>query len=128
MMAFRPTLWKAMLCVGGYEIAALVGAYIRCAQLGVTVLVDGFIATTAALVANHMNAEVASWLIYAHRPAEPGFQKIINGLGAEPLLDLGMYLGEGSGAAMAVPVLRLALNLHNEMATFQQAAVSEQHD
>jgi nicotinate-nucleotide--dimethylbenzimidazole phosphoribosyltransferase len=120
--------WKAMLCVGGYEIAALVGAYIRCAQLGVTVLVDGFIATTAALVANHMNAAVAPWLIYAHRPAEPGFQKIINALDTEPLLDLGMCLGEGSGAAMAVPVLRLALNLHNEMATFQQAAVCEQHD
>jgi nicotinate-nucleotide--dimethylbenzimidazole phosphoribosyltransferase len=120
--------WKAMLCVGGYEIAALVGAYIRCAQLGVTVLVDGFIATTAALVANRMNAKVAPWLIYAHRSAEPGFRKIIDALGAEPLLDLGMCLGEGSGAAMAVPVLRLALNLHNEMATFQQAAVSEQHD
>ena len=120
--------WKAMLSVGGFEIAALVGAYIHCAQLGVAALVDGFIAATAALVATRLNADVAPWLIYAHRPAEPGFGKIIDALDAEPLLDLGMCLGEGSGAAMAVPVLRLALNLHNEMATFEEAEVSQRHD
>ncbi len=111
--------------VGGLEIAALVGAYVSCAQAGLPVLVDGFIAASAALTACRLRPDVNAWFFYSHRSAEPGHAALMEALGAEPLLDLGMRLGEGSGAAMAVPVLRLAAALHNNMATFAEAGVSE---
>jgi nicotinate-nucleotide--dimethylbenzimidazole phosphoribosyltransferase len=110
--------------LGGFEIAALVGAYLRCGQLGVPALVDGFIATVAALVAVRFRPELAAWLLYAHRSAEPGHRLLLEALAAEPLLDLSMRLGEGSGAAVAVPILRAAAALHARMATFAEAGVS----
>ncbi len=111
--------------LGGFEIAALAGSYIRCAQAGVPVLVDGFISTSAALCATRLCAGCADWLLYSHASAEPGHAGLLRALGAEPLLDLGMRLGEGSGAAVAVALLRQACALHNEMATFAEAGVSE---
>ncbi len=111
--------------LGGFEIAALAAAYISCAQCGITVLVDGYITTAAALVAVRINPDVSHWLIYSHRSAEPGHILMLNALQAETLLELGMRLGEGSGAGVAVPVLRSACALHNEMATFAEASVSE---
>ena len=116
---------EVLRCLGGLEIAALVGAYCACAQDGIPVLVDGFIASVAALVAVRQHAAVAPWLWYAHRSAEPGHAAVLESLAAQPLLDLGMRLGEGSGAAVAVPLLRLALALHNDMATFEEAGVSQ---
>lgn len=116
---------EALRCLGGFEIAALTGAFIACAQRGIPVLVDGYITTVAALLAVRMQPGVAEWLLYAHRSAEPGHVLILQALRAEPLLQLGMRLGEGSGAAVAVPVLRMACALHNEMATFAEAGVSE---
>lgn len=111
--------------LGGFEIAALTGAFIGCAQRGITVLVDGYITTAAALLAVRIQPSVANWLLYAHRSAEPGHLHMLDALQAEPLLQLGMRLGEGSGAAVAVPLLRLACSLHNDMATFAEAGVSE---
>lgn len=111
--------------LGGFEIAALAGAFISCAQRGITVLVDGYITTAAALLAVRIQPSVASWLMYAHRSAEPGHILMLEALQAEPLLNLGMRLGEGSGAAVAVPVIRLACALHNDMATFAEAGVSD---
>jgi nicotinate-nucleotide--dimethylbenzimidazole phosphoribosyltransferase len=111
--------------LGGFEIAALAGAYLSCAQRGITVLVDGYITTAAALLAVRIQPAVASWLLYSHRSAEPGHQLMLHALNAETLLELGMRLGEGSGAGVAVPVLRLACALHNDMATFAEAGVSE---
>lgn len=111
--------------VGGFEIAALTGAYLSCAMLGIPVLVDGFIATSAALVAVSMNKNVSDWLFLAHRSAEPGHRSMVDAIGQEPLLDLGMRLGEGSGAATAVPILQMAAATHNNMATFAEAGVSE---
>ena len=111
--------------VGGFEIAALTGAYLTCAQRGIPVLVDGFIATAAALTTVHMTPDSANWLIYGHGSAEPGHARLLEALDATPLLSLGMRLGEGSGAATALPLLRLACALHNGMATFAEAAVSE---
>ncbi|MDD2914446.1 MAG: nicotinate-nucleotide--dimethylbenzimidazole phosphoribosyltransferase [Gallionella sp.] len=110
--------------LGGFEIAALTGAYLAAAQNGIPVLVDGFISSVAALVAVRFNPHVSSWLIFAHTSAEPGHQCVLAALNAQPLLQLGMRLGEGSGAAMAVPMLQLACALHNGMATFAEAAVS----
>ena len=115
---------EALRCVGGFEIAALVGAYISCGQKGLPVLVDGYISTAAAMVAVHFQPELRDWLIFSHRSAEPGHSAMLNDLDAEPLLDLSMRLGEGSGAATAVPLLRLACDLHNGMATFADAGVS----
>lgn len=116
--------WQCLAVFGGFEIAALAGAYIACARMNLPVLVDGFIASSAALVANHICPGVGERLFYAHRSAEPGHQLILSALDAEPLLDLNMRLGEGSGAAVAVPLLRMACSLHNGMASFSQAGVS----
>ncbi|WP_460147165.1 nicotinate-nucleotide--dimethylbenzimidazole phosphoribosyltransferase [Pseudomonas sp. H2_H03] len=111
--------------LGGFEIAALVGAYLACAQEGIVVLVDGFICTVAALVATRLNPACRDWLLFGHRGAEPGHRHVLHSLDAQPLLDLGLRLGEGSGAALAVPLLRLACALHGQMATFAEAAVAD---
>jgi len=114
----------ALQRLGGFEIAALTGAYLRCAQLNVPALVDGFITTAAALVAVRFRPELADWLFYSHCSAEPGHHRLLQALAARPLLDLGMRLGEGSGAAVAMPILRAAAALHAGMATFAEAGVS----
>lgn len=110
--------------LGGFEIAALAGSYVACAQQGLPVLVDGFISSTAALVATRLCPGVGDWLLFSHTSAEPGHRIILEALSAKPILNLAMRLGEGSGSAMAVPILRLACALHNEMATFNEAGVS----
>lgn len=115
----------SLLCLGGFEIAALAGAYLACAQEGIVALVDGFICSVAALVAVRLNPSVRPWLLFGHRGAEPGHRHVLEVLQAEPLLDLGLRLGEGSGAALAVPLVRLACELHNGMATFAEAAVAD---
>ncbi len=116
---------EALRRVGGFEIAALAGAYVSCAKLGMPVLIDGFISSSAALVAQRICSGTKDWFIYAHSSAEPGHRLVLEKLNAKPLIDLQMRLGEGSGAAVAVPLLRLACALHNNMATFAQAQVSE---
>ena len=115
----------ALRCLGGYEIAALAGAFIACAQARLPVLVDGFIATTAALAACRMNPATRDWLLFGHVSAEPGHARLLDALDARPVLRLAMRLGEGSGAAAAIPILRLACALHAEMATFAQAGVND---
>ncbi|MET0951012.1 MAG: nicotinate-nucleotide--dimethylbenzimidazole phosphoribosyltransferase, partial [Pseudomonas sp.] len=116
---------QSLFSLGGFEIAALVGAYLACAQEGIAVLVDGFICSVAALVAVRLNPSCREWLLFGHRGAEPGHRHLLETLQAEPLLDLGLRLGEGSGAALAVPLVRLACQLHNGMATFAEAAVAD---
>jgi nicotinate-nucleotide--dimethylbenzimidazole phosphoribosyltransferase len=114
---------EALRRMGGFEVAALTGAYMHAGQLGIPVLVDGFISTAAALVATAMQPNLRDWLFLSHTSAEPGHVYAIRELKLRPLLDLGMRLGEGSGAAVAVPLLRTACALHNHMATFAEAAV-----
>jgi nicotinate-nucleotide--dimethylbenzimidazole phosphoribosyltransferase len=116
---------EQLRCLGGFEIAALVGAYIAAAQAGLPVLVDGFITTAAALAAVRIQPAIRPWLMFAHRSHEHGHARILRALAAEPLLSLDLRLGEASGAAVAVPLLRLACALHNGMATFAQAGVSQ---
>ncbi|HEX5459352.1 MAG TPA: nicotinate-nucleotide--dimethylbenzimidazole phosphoribosyltransferase [Steroidobacteraceae bacterium] len=110
--------------LGGFEIAALAGAYVRCAQVGLPAVIDGFIATAAALIARQLRPGAQTWWLFSHRSREPGHAALLAALDAHPLLELGMRLGEGSGAAMVVPLLRLACELHGRMATFAQAGVS----
>ncbi|TGN39316.1 nicotinate-nucleotide--dimethylbenzimidazole phosphoribosyltransferase [Marinobacter confluentis] len=111
--------------LGGFEIAALTGAILGCAARGVPVLVDGFIVSVAALVAVRQQPSARPWLIFSHQSAEPGHRSVLETLNAEPLLHLGMRLGEGSGAAVALPLLRSACALHNAMASFADAGVSQ---
>ena len=111
--------------LGGFEIAALVGAILGCAARGIPVLIDGFIVSVAALVAIRQQPALRPWLLFAHQSAEPGHQSILAALDAQPLLHLGMRLGEGSGAAVAVPLLRSACALHNTMASFVDAGVTD---
>jgi nicotinate-nucleotide--dimethylbenzimidazole phosphoribosyltransferase len=111
--------------LGGFEIAALCGAYLSAAQQGLPVLVDGFISSVAALAALRINATIAPWLLLSHASAEPGHAAVVAAIGEQPLLDLNMRLGEGSGAAVSVPLLRLACALHNNMATFAEAGVAD---
>jgi len=117
--------FEALRRVGGFELAALTGAYLSCAQSGIPALVDGFICSAAALCALRLNPACRPWLLFAHAGAEPGHRALLATLEAQPLLDLGLRLGEGSGAALALPLIKLACQLHAGMATFQQAAVTE---
>jgi nicotinate-nucleotide--dimethylbenzimidazole phosphoribosyltransferase len=115
-----------ILCaVGGLEIAAIAGAIIAAAQRRIPVLVDGFIVSVAALAASRLNPSCRPYLIFSHRSAEQGHRLVLEALDAQPLLDLDLRLGEGSGAALALPILRLACALHNGMATFAEAAVPD---
>ncbi|MBF0627735.1 MAG: nicotinate-nucleotide--dimethylbenzimidazole phosphoribosyltransferase [Magnetococcales bacterium] len=115
---------EILTALGGFEIVALVGALIAAAQRRLPVLVDGFIVSVAALAAVRIRPELAPWLIFAHESAEPGHRVVLEAMQAAPLLQLGMRLGEASGAAVAVPLLRLACTLHREMATFAEAGIS----
>lgn len=118
-----PTAVLASL--GGFEIAAMAASFIGAAARGIPVLVDGFIASVAALAAVRQQPGLIDWLHFGHRSAEQGHQRILDALQAEPLLNLGMRLGEASGAAVAVPLLRSACALHNQMASFADAGVSD---
>ncbi|GAA4103233.1 nicotinate-nucleotide--dimethylbenzimidazole phosphoribosyltransferase [Zhongshania borealis] len=114
--------------IGGYEINALAGAYIRAAQRGIVVLVDGYICTAAAISAVKINPSIRPWLFFSHCSAEPGHSRLLNKLEAEPLLQLNMRLGEGTGAALAFPIMQAACRLQIEMASFEQAGVSRGND
>lgn len=115
--------FKALCAVGGLEIAAMTGAYIRCAQLGLPIVVDGFITTVSALLAVRLNPAVREWMLFGHQSAEYGHRRLLEELRANPLLKLNLRLGEGSGAGAALGIIKLACSLHNNMATFTEAAV-----
>jgi nicotinate-nucleotide--dimethylbenzimidazole phosphoribosyltransferase len=110
--------------VGGAELFAMAGAMAQAAARRIPVLVDGFIATAAALLAISRVPITRDVLLFGHRSAEQGHGLMLDQLGATPLLNLGLRLGEGTGAALALPVLRLACTLHADMLTFAQAGVS----
>ncbi len=115
---------EQILCaVGGLEIAAICGAIISAAQLRIPVLIDGFIVSVAALAAVHLNSSCRPFLLASHQSAEQGHRLVLEAIGVRPLIDLDLRLGEGSGAAVTLPLLRLACALHNGMATFAQANV-----
>ena len=114
--------------VGGLEIAALCGFIVGAASGGVPVVVDGVIAAAAALLAATFNPDVVGYLIAGHRSSEPGSGIVLERLGLSPVLDLAMRLGEGSGAALAVPVVQAAALIMREMATFESAGVTDKGD
>jgi len=111
--------------VGGFEIAMMVGAMNRAYQQGMVILIDGFITTSALLVAHALNKNILDNCIFTHQSEENGHKQMLKFLGADPLLHLGMRLGEGSGAAVAYPIIKSAVNFFNEMASFESAGVSD---
>jgi nicotinate-nucleotide--dimethylbenzimidazole phosphoribosyltransferase len=123
---------RALERVGGLELAAMAGAALEGAARGLVVVVDGYIATAAALAAAHLDPAVLPALVFAHRSAEPGHAVALGAFAAlglpaddaRPLLDLDLRLGEGTGGVLALPLLRAAARVLGEMATFEQAGVS----
>jgi nicotinate-nucleotide--dimethylbenzimidazole phosphoribosyltransferase len=113
----------ALAGVGGLELAALVGAVHAAHERGVPVVLDGFATCVAALVAVRLRPVCREWLVAGHRSAEPAHADVLAELGLEPLLDLRLRLGEGSGAALALSLIEQAGRLHREMATFAEARV-----
>jgi len=113
---------------GGFEIAMLAGAALQAAAERRAVVVDGFIASAAVLVAVRLVPALAGYCVLAHRSAEPGHARVVRELGGEPLLDLGLRLGEGSGAALAWPLLDSAVRVLAEMASFESAGVSDRSE
>jgi nicotinate-nucleotide--dimethylbenzimidazole phosphoribosyltransferase len=116
---------SALAAVGGLEIAALVGLIVGGAAARVPVVVDGVIADAALLVAAALVPDVVGFCIAGHRSSEPGATAALAHLGLEPVLDLGMRLGEGSGACLALPVIEASARVLGEMATFDSAGVTE---
>lgn len=116
---------RILAALGGYEIATLAGLTLGAAKRGLPVAVDGFISTAAYAAAWKLCPAVADYAIFCHTSAEPGHRAVLQDMQAAPLLDLGMRLGEGTGGALAIFLLRAAANVFNEMATFSGAAVSK---
>ncbi len=114
----------ALAEVGGFEIAMMTGAMLGAADAGRMVIVDGFIATAAAAAAVDIAPQAREAMVFAHLSAEAGHRALCDALGAEPLLQLDMRLGEGTGALLAWPLLRAAAAMLREMASFESAGVS----
>ena len=115
---------RIMSAVGGLEIACLTGLILGGAARGIPVVIDGFISTAAFAAAWMFSPHVLDYCFFAHASAEPGYLKVMEKIGARAVLDLDMRLGEGTGAAMGVHILRCAAAIFNDMATFDQAGVS----
>lgn len=112
--------------VGGFEIGVIAGVILGAASRRIPVIVDGFISTAGAMVALQLAPAARSWCLAGHRSAEPGHDHMLAHLGLEPILDLGMRLGEGTGAALAMGIIDAACKTLDEMATFTEAGVAGQ--
>ncbi|MFU8789929.1 MAG: nicotinate-nucleotide--dimethylbenzimidazole phosphoribosyltransferase [Methylobacter sp.] len=114
---------SALAAFGGFEIAMMVGAYLKAAERGMIILVDGFIASAALLVASKLYPHVLDYCVFSHVSSEQGHQALLHQFNARPLLDMDLRLGEGSGIALAYPLVQAAALFLNEMATFAEAGV-----
>ncbi len=121
--AARAEPLAALAAVGGRELAAIVGAILAARLARTPVLLDGYVVTAAAAVLHRLRPGLLDHCLAAHLSAAPGHRRLLAALGMAPLLDLGMRLGEGSGAALAIPVLRAALACHTGMSTFAEACI-----
>jgi nicotinate-nucleotide--dimethylbenzimidazole phosphoribosyltransferase len=124
-IAASPDAVTILRHIGGLEIAMMAGAILQAATLNMVILIDGFITTAALLLAAMEDPTVKDHCVYSHTSGEKGHQRMLHHLNARPLLDLGMRLGEGTGAAMAYPILQSALAFLREMASFESAGVSK---
>lgn len=115
---------KALQTFGGFEIAMMVGAMLGAAEKRTILIIDGFIATAALLVASKLNPAIIEYCIFAHCSDENAHRQLLKYFGAKPLLDMGLRLGEGTGAVLAYPLVQAAVNFLNDMASFESAGVS----
>ncbi|WP_135384417.1 nicotinate-nucleotide--dimethylbenzimidazole phosphoribosyltransferase [Vibrio tasmaniensis] len=120
----NPDAKEVLSQVGGYEIVQMVGGFLGAYENRTPVLVDGFIVSVAAYVATLIEPSCRDYMIFAHRSEESGHKILLELLDAEPLLDLGLRLGEGTGAALAMPIIRAAAEFYNNMASFASAGVT----
>ncbi len=116
---------EILRCVGGFEIAAMIGMILAAARNRIPLIIDGFISTAAAALAVALESRVHGYLIVGHRSKEPGHRLLLESLALKPILDLEMRLGEGSGAVLAMPIVESAIALYSQMATFTSAGISE---
>jgi len=123
-MQDSPSALEVLRCVGGLEIAAMTGFILGAAANRIAVVCDGFISTAAAAVAYGIAPDVREYLFAGHCSEEPGHRYLLRHIGLTPILSLGMRLGEGTGAVLAMPVIESSLHLFAEMATFSSAGVS----
>ena len=119
---------RALATFGGFEIAMMAGAMLGAARQNAVLLIDGFIATAALLAACRLQPNILHYCIFAHCSGEAGHRQLLAHLDAKPLLDAGLRLGEGTGAALAYPMVQAAVNFLNEMASFESAGVSEKSE
>lgn len=119
---------QALATFGGFEIAMMTGAMLGAAEQQAVLLIDGFIATAALLVAYHLQPNILHYCIFTHCSGEAGHRQLLDYLKAAPLLDAGLRVGEGTGAALAYPLVQAAVNFLNEMASFESAGVSEKSE
>ena len=125
MSGIKEHVLEIMLWFGGYEMVMAVGGMLRAAELGMIILVDGFIMTNCMLAARELYPAVVDYAVYGHCGDENGHRKVLDLLGAKPILNLGLRLGEGSGAICAYPILESAVRMINEMDSFAAAAVKK---
>ena len=119
---------EVLATFGGLEIAMMAGAMLKAAELRKVLLIDGFIVTSALLVAARMHPAILDYCVFSHCSDESGHKQMLAALGAKPLLQLGLRLGEGTGCALALPLLHASVNFLNQMATFESAQVSEKSE
>lgn len=119
---------EILAAYGGYEIAMMTGAYLQAHELNMTILVDGFISTAALLAAHELNSKVTNNCIFAHCSNEQGHARMLEFLNANTILNIGLRLGEGTGAALAYPIIQSAVNFLTEMSSFEDAGVSNKKE
>jgi nicotinate-nucleotide--dimethylbenzimidazole phosphoribosyltransferase len=117
---------RVLTTFGGFEIAMMVGAMLQAAEQHCTLLIDGFITSAAVLVAAKLQPDILHYCVFSHCSDESGHQKMLEYLGVQPLLSIDLRLGEGTGAALAYPLILAAVNFLNKMASFESASVSQQ--
>lgn len=115
---------QLLACLGGFEIVQIAGAMLAAGEESMHILVDGFICTAAAMISIQINPAVKDYMIFAHCSGEQGHQKMLKWLGVKPLLNLDLRLGEGTGGALALPLVQAAVAFYNDMASFEQAEVT----
>lgn len=119
---------SVLAAVGGFDIAGMCGAFLGGVARGVPVVADGFISGAAALLAIHFAPQIKESIFFAHRSEERGHAKLLDILGVEPMIDLGLHLGEGTGAALAFPIISSAVAILNDMATFDGAGIPKKDE
>ncbi len=117
--------WMLLACIGGFEVVQITGAMLAAAEHKIVIVVDGFISTAAAMVAIKINPNAKAYMVFAHCSGEQGHEKMLAWLNVKPLLNLGLRLGEGTGAALSLPLIQASTHFYNDMASFTQANVDD---